>query len=148
MNSSQSSTASIVFTLDASANRRIATFTGAIGDRELLAAFEVMLADPDYDSSRDDLVDLSAVTHMGVTGAGLHRLVELYDEREVPGHHTRSAIVAPTDVLYGVSRMFQALRGEATFDVLEVFRSRDDALLWLNRGRVSGTHDTAESARQ
>ncbi len=126
--------ASIVFTLEVATNHRVATIRGSIGDRELLAAFEPMLADPHYDSSLDDLIDLTDVTHMGVTSAGLHRLVELYREREEPGNHTRSAIVAPTDVLYGVSRMFQSLRGEAAYDALEVFRAREDALRWLGRG--------------
>ncbi len=91
-----------------------------------------MVNEPMYDPSLDDLIDLRGVTHMGVTGAGLHRLIAMYDQRESDGHPTRAAIVAPTDVLYGVARMFQTLRGEDTPDVIEVFRSIGDALCWLD----------------
>ena len=76
---------------------------------------------------------------MGVTGAGLHRLIALYDGRESDGHATRAAIVAPSDVLYGVSRMFQTLRGDANPDEVEVFRTLDEANAWLER------HDRSSS---
>jgi hypothetical protein len=121
----------IAFSIDARARRRVATFTGLIGDRELFDAYASLVHEPTYDSSLDDLIDLRGVTHMGVTGAGLHRLIAMYDQRESDGHRTRAAIVAPTDVLYGVARMFQALRGDETPEEIEVFRSMDDALRWL-----------------
>jgi hypothetical protein len=109
------------------------TFRGSITDRELLEAYESLLGDPAYDASCDDFIDLRDVTHMGVTGAGLHRLIALFDERDSPGYVTRSALLAPSDVLYGVSRMFQTLRGEGHPDELEVFRTLDDAMFWLAR---------------
>lgn len=130
MNTSPASAASITVSYDAASHRRTLAFSGPIHDRDLLEAFEALLS-ADYDASADDLIDLSAVTHMGVTSAGLHRLLAMYEEREETGHRTRNAIIAPTDVLYGVSRMFQALHGDDKPDELEVFRSRDDALRWI-----------------
>jgi len=126
--------ATITFFVDGERHRRVAEFAGVIGDRDLLGAFAAMLSAPDYDQTLDDLVDLSRVTQMLVTSAGLQRLIALYDERSAQGAATRSAIIAPTDVLYGVSRMFQAMRGEQTFDELEVFRSRDGAVAWFDVG--------------
>ena len=136
-------TASITFSIDLVARRRIATFCGPITDRELLDAYTVLLADPAYDSSLDDFIDLCGVTHMGVSSAGLHRLITMYDERDSPGHPTRSAILAPTDVLYGVSRMFQTMRGEEHPDELEVFRTADAAIDWLVREPRPHTHGSA-----
>ncbi len=133
MNSSLVLTAPISFSLDVAAHRRITTYFGAVGDRELIDAYEVLLNDIRYDASMDDLIDLRGVTHMGVTSAGLHRLIALYDARPSNGYVTRAAIIAPTDVLYGVSRMFQTLRGDATPDEVEVFRCADEALYWLAR---------------
>ena len=130
MKSSSVPTASITVAYDASLHRRTIAFSGPIGDRDLLDAFEGLLSG-EYDASADDLIDLSAVSHMGVTSAGLHRLLALYEEREDTGHRTRNAIIAPTDVLYGVSRMFQALHGDGKPDELEVFRGRDEALRWM-----------------
>ncbi len=92
-----------------------------------------MVVESTYDPLLDDLIDLRTVTHMGVTGAGLHRLIAMYCQRESDGHGTRAAIVATTDVPYGVARMFQTRRGEDTPDVIEIVRSIDDALRWLDR---------------
>ena len=133
MNSSTIHTAAIAFSYDTATRRRIATFRGPITDRELLAAYTALLSDPAYDASYDDFIDLREVTHMGVTSAGLHRLIGMYDERESMGFRTRAAILAPTDVLYGVSRMFQTMRGEDHPDELEVFRTLDASLAWLDR---------------
>jgi hypothetical protein len=129
----QLQSASISFVYDAETRRRIALFVGAIGDRELFEAYDALLHDPTYDPSVDDLIDLRGVTHMAVTGAGLHRLIALYDDRPSSGHQTRAAIVAPSDVLYGVSRMFQTLRGDGNPDEVEVFRTLGDATSWLER---------------
>jgi hypothetical protein len=123
----------ISFTYDPTAHRRIVTFRGAIHDRDLIEAYESLLGDPGYDSSVDDFIDLRNVTQMAVTSAGLHRLIALFDERDSPGYVTRSAILAPSDVLYGVSRMFQTMRGEDHPDELEVFRSLDETMYWLDR---------------
>lgn len=131
MNTSAPGTPCIAFSIDTDTRRRVATFTGRIGDRELFDAYASLVNEPAYDPSLDDLIDLRAVTHMGVTGAGLHRLIAMYDQRDSDGFRTRAAIVAPTDVLYGVARMFQALRGDETPEEIEVFRSMDDAMRWL-----------------
>ncbi|MDZ7631047.1 MAG: hypothetical protein U5K74_06805 [Gemmatimonadaceae bacterium] len=133
MNTTPTSTATISFAIECATRRRIAVFRGSVGDRDLYDAYEALLNDPTYDASLDDLIDLRGVTHMGVTGAGLHRLIALYDDRPSDGFRTRAAIIAPTDVLYGVSRMFQTLRGEDTPDQVEVFRTPDEALRWLDR---------------
>ena len=122
-----------MFSIDEALRRRAATFRGPITDRELIDAYSTLLADPAYDAALDDFIDLRHVTHMGVTSAGLHRLIGMYDERDSPGFVTRAAILAPTDVLYGVSRMFQTMRGEGHPDELEVFRTLDESLGWLNR---------------
>lgn len=131
MNPVHAPPAAIAFCIDHARQLRTARFAGAITDRELLEAYERLLRDPSYRGDYDDLIDLREVTHMGVTSAGLHRLIALYDERGAVETPTRNAIVAPTDVLYGVSRMFQTLRGEGLAAELEVFRSLDDAERWI-----------------
>lgn len=133
MNQSQLQTGAIDFTYDEPAHRRVVTFRGPITDRELLEAYELLLGDPTYDASMDDFIDLREVTHMGVTSSGLHRLITMFEERDSPGFPTRSAILAPTDVLYGVSRMFQTMRGDEPPDEIEVFRSLEETLCWLER---------------
>ena len=133
MNPTSTRIVAIEFSFDEPSRRRIATFRGPITDRELLDAYTLLLSDPAYDASLDDLIDLRGVTHMGVTSAGLHSLINMYEDRDSPGYPTRSAILAPTDVLYGVSRMFQTMRGDDHPDQLEVFRTLDESKAWLER---------------
>ncbi len=139
MNTTRPQTSSITFSCDLATGCRTARFVGAITDRELIDAYERLLHDPAYDSTLDDLIDLRDVKHMGVSSAGLHRLIALYDERGPAQQHTRNAIIAPTDVLYGVSRMFQTLRGDGEPAELEVFRTCDEAERW-----IAGRHTTGE----
>src|SRR5204863_3473788 len=46
-------------------------------------------------------------------------------------HRSRIAIHAPSNLVYGVNRMAQAFAGEESHGRLEVFRSEEDAKLWL-----------------
>jgi len=131
MSVAQPPSASITFSFDLAKRTRVLRLAGIIADRDLIDAIQRLLADPAYDASLNDLVDLREVSHMGVTSAGLHRLIALYDERGPAVLHTRNAFVAPTDVLYGVSRMFQTLRGEAPPAEIEVFRTLQEAESWI-----------------
>ena len=45
----------------------------------------------------------------------------------------RMALLARSELLYGLSRMFSAFAEQAGFDV-EVFKRRDEALSWLHGG--------------
>jgi len=131
MNFVQPQSASITFCYETARRIRVVRLAGAVTDRDLIDAFQRLLRDPAYDASLNDLVDLRDVSQMGITSAGLHRLIGLYDERGPTEVHTRNAIVAPTDVLYGVSRMFQTLRGESALAELEVFRTIGAAEDWI-----------------
>ena len=129
----QSPTGSITFTLDRAKRVRIARFVGVITDRVLIDAYEPLLRDPAFDSTQSDLVDLRDVSQMDVTSGGLHRLIALYEERGPTEAHTRNAIFAPSDVLYGVARMFQTLRGEVAPAEIEIFRHLEAAERWMAR---------------
>jgi len=131
MNFIQPLTASITFSFAHAKRVRVARFSGAITDRDLIDTYERLLRDPAYDGTLHNLVDLREVSHMGITSAGLHRLIALHDGRGPTEAHTRNAIVAPTDVLYGVSRMFQTLRGDSRLAELEVFRTIGAAEHWI-----------------
>jgi len=127
----QSPIGTITFTLNPARRVRVARFVGAITDRILIDAYEPLLRDPAFDSTQSDLVDLRDVSQMDVTSAGLHRLIALFEERGPAGAHTRNAIYAPSDVLYGVARMFQSLRGEVAPAEIEIFRHFEEAERWM-----------------
>ncbi len=51
-----------------------------------------------------------------------------YTTQDVSG--VRIAIYSPTDLPYGLSRMYRAMQNES-LQTIEVFRSKDDAISWV-----------------
>lgn len=137
----------ISFTYNPVARRRIATFSGEIGDADLMGAYAELLRDPDYDHGADDLVDLRAVERFGVTETGLRKIMALFAPVDQIGIATRLAIVAPGDEVYGVSLMYQTLRGDDVPEEVEVFRDIGAAEEWLKRGSAERAKNRAARAR-
>jgi hypothetical protein len=125
----------ITFRFDPALRLRTAIFSGVVTDDKLTGAYRALVAEPDYDAGADDLVDLRGVTHLGVTPVGMRSLMELFapvDDLAIP---TRLAIVAPNDAVYGVSRVYEMLRGKGVPEEIAVFRDLLDAMHWLAEGR-------------
>lgn len=141
------STKKISFSYNPVARRRIATFVGTLNDADLMGAYAQLLQDPDYDHGADDLVDMRAVDHLGVTQSGLEKIMELFAPVDQLGIPTRLAIVAPGDQVYGVSLMYQTLRGDDVPEQIAVFREMSEAEEWLNRGAAERAKGRAENAR-
>lgn len=82
--------------------------------------------DPDFRADFDQLLDLSGVTDLTLTAADVREHVE-----ESPfGAGSRRAIVASSDAVFGMARMYQILRANEK-DEIEVFRTFEDARQWL-----------------
>lgn len=120
---------------------------GTLNDADLMGAYAQLLQDPDYDHGADDLVDMRAVDHLGVTQSGLEKIMELFAPVDQLGIPTRLAIVAPGDQVYGVSLMYQTLRGDDVPEQIAVFREMSEAEEWLNRGAAERAKGRAENAR-
>jgi hypothetical protein len=82
----------------------------------------------------DELIDMSGATEIreGSTER-VQALANLAAEMDPPGGASRMAIVAPHDVSYGVSRMFQAFKemNQRGTKKVAVFRDRAEAIAWL-----------------
>jgi hypothetical protein len=137
----------ISFTYNPIARRRIARFSGVVHDADLMGAYAELLRDPDYDHGADDLVDLREVEHFGVTETGFKNIISLFAPVDQLGIPTRLAIVAPGDDVYGVSQLYQTLRGDDVPELVEVFREIGAAEDWLNRGAAEKAKDRAARAR-
>ena len=111
-------------------------------DRELLEAWGDALADPHYDPSCDNLVDMSGVERFEVTPRGAQRLADVMAmcaEPPAPGVRPRVAFVAPTVDAYDVLRMYEMYRerqGEPSR--FFVCRSMEEARCWLGLPRIAG----------
>jgi len=103
--------------------------TGPVVFAEVLEHFKALEADPACPDRLDVLLDLSGIINL--PSAGQVKAVAAETNRLLSRvHWGRCAIVAPSDVIYGVSRMFEMI-SEAYFSGLRVFRSYDEAEAWL-----------------
>lgn len=104
---------------------------GEVRDDEFSAAIDTALHDPEYHAGIDSLIDLRAVERFDVSSEAIRQAVTTMG-RELNGfgHHWRAAIVAPSDLVYGLSRMYQILR-EGSMEDVGVFRDDAAAREWL-----------------
>lgn len=83
---------------------------------------------PDLPEGTLELLDLTRAEAARISNAEIRRLAEVDKKR--PDRVARMAILADRDVGFGLARMYQTLTsGMQT--VVEVFRSREEALAWL-----------------
>ena len=99
---------------------------GPVTDREVFEHNEKLRRDPQFDTTYQQLVDLTEVTEVVVT-TGMINQTSL-DQFFAPG--TRRAMVAVDDAVYGMARMF-ALRAESVGQTIEIFRDSQKARDWL-----------------
>ena len=104
----------------------IAAFVGSITDEDFLAAFTTKLVD----TTRDLLVDLRGLDDFTVMTTTVRQAVSKFK----PVAHKRQrkvAVVAPTDTVFGVARMYEMMRPESN-SPYEVFRDFEAARKWLS----------------
>jgi hypothetical protein len=96
------------FDLNPSESFSIASFDGTLTDEDFLNAFTSKLVD----TTRDLLVDLRGLTDFNVTrptvGQAVNKFKPVAHERR-----RRVAVVAPSDIGFGVARMYEMMRPES-----------------------------------
>ncbi len=104
---------------------------GKVCDDEFSAALDQALRDPDYHVGMSGLIDFRAVERFDVSTRVIREAVTTI-AKTMNGfkYPWRTAIVAPTDMVYGLSRMYQILR-EGSMEEVGVFRDAGDAGKWL-----------------
>lgn len=127
----ETSRSPIEFSIDRDAGVRVAAFRGVVTDADLMQAYESLLGDPQYDPTLHDLVDMSGVERLEVSAKAIRELVKRYARVDELGIRTRLAIVAPSDVAFGVARMYEMLRGDDVPEEIHVFRAIAEAQAWL-----------------
>lgn len=111
------------------AKRRVAVIgTGRLTGEELITGRAELAADPGFEPSFAQLIDLTGVTEVGITTDDIFFLAS--------GHifaaGSRRALVAPRPVLFGLSRMFQSLSPGNVAEGIRVFTDLAAAEAWLD----------------
>ena len=121
----------ITYTIDEAQSRVTLRYEGIITDRDLYAVYNGLYDDPGHRIGMDEVADCRAVDRIEVTRAGLQGLSAAtalrLDTKRVPW---RVAIVAPSDAVFGMARMYEAFRSESPEQV-QVFRDLPSAEAWL-----------------
>jgi hypothetical protein len=109
--------------------RRLVTSTasGVVTLADIWAHQEKLQKDHDFDPEFAQLLDLTQVTKLELGGE---------DVRSVAGSdifatNPRLAILATSDFVYGLARMFQIYREMKGKEGIRVFRDRDEAVGWV-----------------
>ena len=106
----------------------IARFHGVTDDEELMGYYERLRHDPSFDPRYWELVDLRDVDRFETAGVTIEAVARL----RVFHANVRRAAIAPTDLAFGLARIFAAY-AECHGQEVEVFRDASDADEWLAR---------------
>jgi hypothetical protein len=107
--------------------------TGVLSVADILGYFAASRADPDYDSSMHRLMDLRAVSQL--PSSEDIRSLAVFARTKAPVETARMAILASSDLAFGVSMMFKAFVGYG--ERLIVVREESEAMSWLMNGHRS-----------
>jgi hypothetical protein len=97
-----------------------------LSDTELFAHARALKQDPGFSPSFRQLVDFSDVTSLHVTVDGVRTMVGLNPW----GRGSRRAAIAPSDLAFGLARMYEALT-QLEHGEFQVFRTMSQAVEWL-----------------
>lgn len=121
----------------------VTRFQGAVTDEEFVGLYRALLADPLYREGTNELADLREIASFAITASAL-REVEAWTRRRYSGATTsfRTAIVAPSDLSFGIGRMYEVFAADGP-EAVSVFRGAQMALRWLGLQDMdlAGLHD-------
>src|SRR5216110_1826796 len=107
---------------------------GNITKAEVIEHFRTLQRDPCCPDRLDVFLDLRETTSLPFTGQ-IHAVAHEISETRKKVHFNICAVVATTDALYGMMRMFAVVAGRY-FTVVQVFRVADEAENWLASQRL------------
>jgi hypothetical protein len=98
---------------------------------DIIAYFGQTRDDPEYDPAMHRVMDLREVTHL--PSSEDVRTLASFAKTKPPEETARMAIIAPSDLAFGVSMMFKAFVGYG--ERLIVVRNEAEAIAWLTKGQ-------------
>ena len=100
------------------------TLEGTVTDKDLIGAQRQMFSDPAFEGHYSRLIDASNVTRLVAKDNTVRAVAKAAIARGV----RKVALVAHSDFVYGMMRMYEGYSGEAE---CYVCRDVDEALAWL-----------------
>lgn len=101
---------------------------GVVTDDDLLGHQRDLLADPDFDGSFGQLARYDEIERFDVSADAVRTLAA----PKMYGPGVKRAFVVPSDVAFGLARMFQTLRDQMP-EQIGVFRTLEEAERWIDQ---------------
>ena len=121
---------SVTYTLDCAQRTLFITATGDLNRSMLEDAFDQVCTDPAFAPTFDTVVDFSAVIQLNLDMMDIQKLVARIQKNTEP--QGRFAIITGTDQgRYSLGVYFKALAEGVSETQLRIFRTADEANLWL-----------------
>jgi hypothetical protein len=114
--------------IDVVARVIILKVNGSLGDQELLSLYGELENAPEVGSDFSLLIDLRQANGQNVTSAGVRALAA---RPLVLSSASRRAVVVPSDLGFGMARMYEMLREARGGGATLVFRDYDEAWRWV-----------------
>lgn len=127
----------ISFRFDPDLHTLFYEFSGEVGEAELLEVAAKVASDSSIPPGRRELVDLSGLEHTSVSAGTLRRVAQLFADNDRTPEQSKVAVVAPRDLFFGLSRMYEAYR-EGSAVRIRIFRSGEEARAWLELANGAG----------
>jgi hypothetical protein len=107
----------------------IASIWDMIDKESVLEFRRALIADPDFNPEFNQLAEYQTNTKLEITSQEVDelRLSDPFSPR------SRRAFVAHSDLLYGYVRMYSSLMEANGFDNIKVFRSMEEAEMWIEQ---------------
>jgi hypothetical protein len=123
----------VTYTLDPSRGQITCAGQGIVTKDELDQHIQRLQSDPLFDRGYRQFWDLTDVIRIDLTFPDMMWLAE----KNFFAPMTPRAFLAPTDVTFGIARMFEMLRQARGENGIRIFRERHEALAWLQAAPVT-----------
>ena len=110
----------------------ISSWVGEISDADLLPSYKKLYENKIWKPGFNEIVDVRNAQVKSVTSKGLLQLSDLVKSYvKEKGIEFKTAIIAPEDLQFGLSRVYEAISHESPEKIM-VFRDLNDAFDWLD----------------
>jgi hypothetical protein len=107
--------------------------SGVVTAQDLMTADNELLAKPkQFAECRYAIVDFTSICRMNISASDVRQLADLDLRMAAVQPHLAVAVVAPTDVAFGMSRMWQVVAEKTGWEIA-IFRSREQAEDWVGQ---------------
>ena len=110
----------------------LARYTGVVSLAEITTMFRDYMRDDCFSLSRPHIADIRNFDSKNVFFTEIYVIFSMYGRcYSKTGERMKVAIIAPNEVAFGISRIFENLTEQSDWASAAIFESLDDAKSWI-----------------